>query len=223
VSCAGRIVVIRGGSTEVGRASARQFARAGARVIVVDDDTASVREFRGEDPAEDLAPGSFSSYSAAQALVAVLAAKYGGIDFFLSCDTGEHPSGSILTCEPTGFDALVSNRVKGLFYALRHVLPTMVTRTAGVFIAITTTAAVKGYGGRAAQVATEHSVLGLLRGAALDVAARNVRVNAICRGLADLATDREPDVIADMTLFLCSEQARSITGAHFIVDGGESA
>ena len=149
------------------------------------------------------------------------------------------------------FDAVIAVNLKGVFLGLRHVLPVMLRQGHGAVVNTASTAALVGSPGLPAYVASKHGVLGLTRTASGEVAPAGIRVNAVCPGptetrmihsLEDQASPGNqesigeryratiplgrystPEEIAAMVLFLCSDAAASITGAHFTVDGGRTA
>jgi NAD(P)-dependent dehydrogenase (short-subunit alcohol dehydrogenase family) len=149
------------------------------------------------------------------------------------------------------FDAVIGVNVKGVFLGLRHVLPVMLQQKSGAVVNTASVAGLVGTPNMPAYVASKHAVIGLTKTASGEVARAGVRVNAVCPGpvdtrmIADLAKqlnpndpgavgDRyrasmptgrytQPDEIASMVLFLCSDLAANITGAQFVIDGGRTA
>jgi NAD(P)-dependent dehydrogenase (short-subunit alcohol dehydrogenase family) len=176
--------------------------------------------------------------------------NFGRIDAFF-CNAGVRGRiASITTCEESDFDDILRINLRSVFLGLRLALPIMVEQGSGAVVVTASTAALAGLASMPGYVATKHGALGLVRAAALDVAPNGVRVNALLPGATKTpllmglyslsspadpgaAADRyastvptgrliEPEEIAAMTLFLCSEEARSVTGAYFLVDGGRT-
>jgi NAD(P)-dependent dehydrogenase (short-subunit alcohol dehydrogenase family) len=153
--------------------------------------------------------------------------------------------------EEAVFDAVLAVNVKGVFLGLRHVLPVMLAQGHGAVVNTASTAGLVGSAGLSPYVASKHAVLGLTKSVAGEVARQGVRVNAICpgptetrmiRSLEEQAARRgandpaeryraaipmgrycAPAEVTAAVLFLCSEAASGITGAHLQVDGGRTA
>jgi NAD(P)-dependent dehydrogenase (short-subunit alcohol dehydrogenase family) len=224
-----KAALVIGGASAIGRASCRAFARAGAAVILVDRDGAggarTAKLIEEESGSVEFIETDITECGAMNSLVGDVAARYGEIDFLHCSDVLPGECGPITSLELTAFDETVVRNVKTAFLALRYVLPVMVRQSHGTAVISCTIAALNGIADSSIDVASNHALLGLMRAAALDVAARGVRVNAVCQetsGSEDVRSP-QPAEIADMVLFLCSALAKNITGAHFIIDGGQSA
>jgi len=149
------------------------------------------------------------------------------------------------------FDAVMAVNVRGVFLGMKYVLKQMLAQNGGAIVNTASTAALLGSPGMPAYVASKHAVLGLTKTASGEVARHGIRVNAVCPGPIDtrMIHDLEvqlnpadpqsvaqkyqasipigrygtPDEVANTVLFLCSDLAGNITGAHFVVDGGRSS
>lgn len=150
------------------------------------------------------------------------------------------------------FDSVMAVNVRGVFLGLKYVLKQMLAqKSGGAIVNTASTAGLLGSPGMPAYVASKHAVLGLTKTASGEVARHGIRVNAVCPGPIDtrMIHDLEaqldpadpgsvgrryqasipigrygtPEEVANTVLFLCSELAGNITGAHFVVDGGRSS
>jgi NAD(P)-dependent dehydrogenase (short-subunit alcohol dehydrogenase family) len=149
------------------------------------------------------------------------------------------------------FDAVMAVNVRGVFLGMKYVLKQMLAQKGGAIVNTASTAALLGSPGMPAYVASKHAVLGLTKTASGEVARHGIRINAVCPGPIDTrmihdleaqlnpadpqAVSRRyqssipigrygtPEEVANTVLFLCSDLAGNITGAHFVVDGGRSS
>ena len=250
----GKVALITGGANGIGQAAAQEFARLGARVMVVDRDEAA-----GEATAAGIRQsGGAASFVAAdvarsadvQRYVQATLDAYGAIDCFFNNAGIEGTVVPLVDYDEAVFDAVIAVNLKGVFLGLRHVLPVMLRQGRGAVVNTASTAALVGSPGLSAYVASKHGVLGLTRTAAGEMGGSGVRVNAVCPGPTDtrmihsLVQQLSPNdhaaataryqasiplgryatvqEVTDVVLFLCSDQASSVTAAHFVVDGGRT-
>jgi len=246
----GKVLVVTGGGGGIGRAVAERFASEGARVALVDVDDAGLQQSIS---AVERAGGEALAIRAdvtrgdeVRRYVEATLARFGAIDCF-------HNNAGILGdlapltdyAEET-FDRVIAVNLRGVWLGMKHVAPAM--RTPGA--AIVNTASIAGLMGSrhlVAYTASKHAVIGLTRTGALELAARGIRVNAICpapietnmvkaleAGAGRTARERltstlplkrfgEPSEVAALVAFLCSPEAAYITGGIYTVDGGAMA
>jgi NAD(P)-dependent dehydrogenase (short-subunit alcohol dehydrogenase family) len=176
---------------------------------------------------------------------------YGAIDCFFNNAGIEGTVAPTADYEEAVFDAVIAVNLKGVFLGLRHVLPVMLRQGAGSVVNTASTAGLAGSPGLSAYVASKHGVIGLTRTAASEVGRSGIRVNAVCPGPTDTRMIRSleeqaspggsnsareryesiipvgryasPAEIADLVMFLSSDLAGSISGAHYLIDGGRLA
>jgi NAD(P)-dependent dehydrogenase (short-subunit alcohol dehydrogenase family) len=186
-----------------------------------------------------------------QAYVKASLDAYGRIDCFFNNAGIEGKLAPTAEYDEAVFDQVISVNVKGVFLGLRHVLPVLLKQKAGAVVNTASVAGLVATPGMSAYVASKHAVLGLTKAAAGEVARSGVRVNAVCPGPIDtrmihsLETQLNPgdpnsvgdryraslplgrygtaDEVANVVLFLCSDLAGNVTGAHYVIDGGRSA
>jgi NAD(P)-dependent dehydrogenase (short-subunit alcohol dehydrogenase family) len=244
---AGKVALVTGGSSGIGRATARAFAEAGATVVLSDINAAD-----GEVVAQAIRDGgseaTFIQADVSQAadvarLISETVARYGRIDY-------AHNNAGILggvaqlaDVAEDEFDRLISVNLKGVWLCLKEEILQMQRQSGGG--AIVNTASIAGIRGSAwlpIYSASKHGVIGLTRSAALAYAADSIRVNAICPGYVDTtmvtntpllqarAAERTPlgrlatpEEIAAAVLWLCSDASSYVTGEAMVLDGGVTA
>lgn len=183
--------------------------------------------------------------------VAAAVETWGGIHCFFNNAGIEGHVRPLVEQEEEVFDAVMAVNVKGVFLGLRAVLPVMLRQGSGAVVNTASTAALAGSMGLAPYVGSKHAVLGITRSVAGEVARQGVRVNAVCpgptetrmihsledqaglRGVNDAAERYKANIplgrystpaeVTAAVLFLCSDAASAITGAHLQVDGGRTA
>ncbi|MBL6617791.1 MAG: glucose 1-dehydrogenase [Reyranella sp.] len=176
---------------------------------------------------------------------------YGRIDCFHNNAGIEGKVANIVDYDEAMFDQVMSVNVRGVFLGMKYVLRQMLAQKSGAIVNTASTAGLMGSPGMPAYVASKHAVLGLTKTASGEVARQGIRVNAVCPGpidtrmIQDLQKQLNPEnpgkvaatyqasipigrygtaeEVANTVLFLCSDLAGNITGAHFVVDGGRTS
>jgi NAD(P)-dependent dehydrogenase (short-subunit alcohol dehydrogenase family) len=171
--------------------------------------------------------------------------RTGKIDAVVA-SAGIHFNGSCLTTGVADWNKMIAVNLSGVFYTAKYSIPHLI-ETAGSFTAISSIGGILGSTDAVAYIASKHAVVGLIRALALDHSPEGIRVNAICpgftdtpmaeRGLAGISEEglraihrsvpvgrfARAQEIAKMAAFLCSDDARFVSGAIVTVDGGLSA
>ena len=186
-----------------------------------------------------------------QAYVKAALEAYGAIDCFHNNAGIEGSVAPTAQYDEAMFDKVMAVNVKGVFLGLRHVLPVMLAQQRGAVVNTASVAGLVASPGMPAYVASKHAVIGLTKTAAGETARAGVRVNAVCPGPIDtrmihslesmlnpgdpasIGTRYQANIpigrygtaeeVANLVLFLCSDLASNITGAHYVVDGGRTA
>jgi NAD(P)-dependent dehydrogenase (short-subunit alcohol dehydrogenase family) len=246
----GKVAVVTGGSSGIGRATALQFAREGATVVIAD-----VTEHEAVVVAEELqtlAPESFhlrcdvGNPSDVASMIGLISSRFGRLDFAVNNAGIEGPHATIADTEDDDWRRTINVNLDGVFYCLKHEMRFMQQQKSGAIVNVSSIFGQVAASKAPAYVASKHAVIGLTRSAALEGAPFGIRVNAVCpgyietpmvmnRGLraaddpqtrADIAARAPlnrmgtPQEIAHVIAWLCSDEASFITGHPLVADGG---
>jgi NAD(P)-dependent dehydrogenase (short-subunit alcohol dehydrogenase family) len=243
----GRVALVTGASRGIGEAVARAFSRAGAHVAVAARDAAALERLaeslRGGERRALAIPTDVSDADAAARMVERAVGEFGRLDLACNNAASGYPPTPLADVPVEAFDTSLAVSLRGVFLCLKHEIPAMLETGGGAIVNTSSTAGLQGVAGLAPYVSAKHGLEGLTKVAALDYAARGVRVNAVAPGpiLTDalaragagaqeaaasampLQRVGQPDEVAAAIVWLCSDQASFITGSTLVIDGGKLA
>ena len=243
-----QVALLTGAGIGIGRAAALAFAKAGYHVVVTDvlndEGRAVVAEITATGGSAEFHALDVRSTAAADAVVATVAARHGGIDVIVA-NAGIAHRVPLDQMTDAKWDHTFDIDLKGIFRVVRPALAGMKARKSGAIIALSSIMGVAyGWDEHVHYSAAKAGVVGLVRGLAVELARDGIRVNGIAPGyirtaqllsrehsLGPEAADKagefipmgrigEPEDIADVALFLASHAARYMTGQVVVVDGG---
>ena len=185
-----KVALITGGANGIGRATALGFAGRGAKVVIVDRDSAGgegtagiVRQQGGE---ALFVRADVTNAADVQAYVSKAVGAFGRIDCFHNNAGIEGKVADIADYDEAMFDSVMAVNVKGVFLGLKYVLKQMLAqKSGGAIVNTASVAGLMGSPGMSAYVASKHAVLGLTKTAAGEVARQGIRINAVCPGPVD--------------------------------------
>jgi NAD(P)-dependent dehydrogenase (short-subunit alcohol dehydrogenase family) len=246
----GKVALVTGGGSGIGRATAIAFARDGARVVIGNRNAQ-----RGEETVSMIcAAGGTASFRRTDVLVAAdiealvehAVSEYGGLDLAFNNAGVEGEVGPLVDQIESNYDAVMDINVKGVWLSMKYEIPRMLERGGGAIVNCASVAGVIAFPGIGIYSASKHAVIGLTKTAALEYSAQGIRINAVNPAVIDTEmVDRlaegmnvkkddlttfhpigrlgRVEEVAEAVLWLCSGRASFVTGHSLLVDGGFTA
>ena len=246
----GKVAVVTGGGSGIGRATAIAFAREGAKVVIGNRNVQ-----RGEETVSMIRDaGGTASFKRTDVLVAAdiealvdYAVKtYDRLDVAFNNAGIEGDVGPLVEQTEANYDAVMDINVKGVWLSMKYEIPRMLKQGGGAIVNCSSVAGLIGFPGVAIYIASKHAVIGLTKTAALEYSAQGIRINAVNPAVIDTEmVDRfatglnmkkddlstlhpigrigRVEEVAEAVLWLCSERASFVTGHSLIIDGGFTA
>ena len=246
----GKVALVTGGGSGIGRATALAFAREGAQVVIGNRNVQ-----RGKETVSMIRKASgTASFQRTDVLVAAeieglvdhAVKTYGRLDLAFNNAGVEGEVGPLVEQTEANYDAIMDVNVKGVWLSMKYEIPRMLERGGGAIVNCSSVAGVIGFPNFAVYIASKHAVIGLTKTAALEYSAQGIRINAVNPAVIDtemvdrfvvglnmkkedLATFHpigrlgRVEEVAEAVLWLCCARASFVTGHSLLVDGGFTA
>jgi NAD(P)-dependent dehydrogenase (short-subunit alcohol dehydrogenase family) len=243
----GKVALVTGGGSGIGRATARAFAREGAKVVVTDvaveGGQETVRSIEESQAEAIFIKADVSQTQEVKALIDQTLEAYGAIDCALNNAGIQGMTGATAACTEKNWDRVIDINLKGVWLCMKYQIPQMRQQGSGSIVNMASVAGVSSLRRLPAYAASKHGVVGLTKTTAVEYAKAGIRVNAVCPGFiqtpmvesnTDGAGDLDawldtlvplgrlgtPEEVAETVVWLCSDRASYVTGHALVVDGG---
>jgi len=243
----GKVVLITGGNAGIGCATAIEFAKQGAKVVITGrrekeghEVIAEIKALGGE---AIFAKTDVSREKDVKAMIAQTLETFGRLDYAFNNAGIEETFTPLSNQTEEAYDQIMDINVKGVWLSLKYEIPAMLKTGGGAIVNNSSIAGLVGFAMAPVYVASKHAVIGLTKAVAVEYAKQNVRVNAVAPGIIETRMFLEvtpeikqllesttpigrvgkPEEIAGTVIWLCSDSASFVTGQTLAIDGGYTA
>jgi NAD(P)-dependent dehydrogenase (short-subunit alcohol dehydrogenase family) len=243
----GKVALVTGAASGIGRAIALAFANESASVVVADIDEKSGKEtvglVEGAGSKALFVKCDVSKGEDVKSMVETTVKKFGRLDYACN-DAGIHEPlpESLTEVDEDMWDRIIAVNLKGVMLSMKHEVPPMLKQGGGVIVNIASLGGLVAEPGSYAYTASKHGVMGLTKVAAFQYARDRIRINAICpacidtpmlamapeevkkylKSLHPIGRFGKPEEIAAAVMWLCSDLSAFVTGTGIVLDGGAS-
>ena len=239
-----KTAIVTGASRGIGLAIAKKLAKSGYNIAIVDacpleNSKTAEEEVKALGVDAKAYQCNVADFAAVEQTVKQINDDFGGI-YILVNNAGITRDSLLLKMTEENFDAVIAVNLKGTFNFIKHVTPFMMKKKEGRVVSISSIVGIEGQAGQVNYSASKAGIIGITKSCAREYASRNITFNAIAPGfvktpMTDALTDKqkeaifeliplkrygEPEDIANVVNFLCSDDASYITGQVLSVDGG---
>ena len=245
----GKVAIVTGGGSGIGKACSQEFIEKNAAVAVVDRDAKAGKETAAElkknGGKAEFFEVDVSSAAGVEKLIPEIAAAFGGIDILVN-NAGIQRYGTVTTTSEEEWDEVMNINLKGAFLMSKYAIPQMIARGGGSIVITGSVQSVAAQRNSVHYVVSKHGLLGLTRCIALDYGKQNIRANCVLPGAIDTPMLRwaanldshpervleacdsmhmrgrmgQPEEVAHVIVFLASDQASFMTASAVMVEGG---
>jgi NAD(P)-dependent dehydrogenase (short-subunit alcohol dehydrogenase family) len=243
----GKVVLVTGGGSGIGRATALKLAQEGAKVMVADyvpeGGERTVKMITEAGGTASFVQGDVAVTKQVESMVAKTVETYGRVDCAFNNAGIDGGPGTTVTCSEENFDRTIAINLKGVWLCMKYEIPQMLKQGNGSIVNTASVMGLVAVAGGPAYTASKHGIIGLTRTAALEYAAKNIRVNCVCPGAIrtpmierSISSGRtserwyiegepvgrmgKPEEIAQGVVWLLSDAASFVTGHPMAIDGG---
>lgn len=240
-----KVAIVTGGAFGIGKATAIEFAKRGANVVVADwiEDQSTVNEIASLGGNSIFVRCDVSKNDHIKAMLDQTMKKFGRLDFAINNAGIEGTNAITHECTEENWDKTININLRGVFLCMKSEIPFMLKQGKGAIVNVASIAGLIGFAGLPAYVVSKHGVVGLTKTAALEYAKQGIRINAVCPGviktdMVDRVTGKnkvvekqyedmepvgrmgKPEEVAEAIIWLCSDASSFVTGHALNVDGG---
>ena len=242
----GKVALVTGGSSGIGRSAALAFAAEGAKVIVADvlvkEGKETVKKIKETGGQAIFVKVDVTQSAQVEAMVNKAVETYGRLDCAFNNAGIDGEAGPLYACSEEGWDRVININLKGVWLCMKYEIPQMLSQGSGTIVNTASIAGLVGQG-TIAYTASKHGVVGMTKTAALEYATLGIRVNAVCPAAIDTPMVKklidahpelktyvinmqpmgrmgQPEEVAQAVVWLCSDAASFVTGHALPVDGG---